>query len=159
MRSVMPTRSASCLGVSRRSSMCKPPSSAISLSPTTCEANRFGLFGAKHFRQRLIKSLKMLNDRCWGVRRGKTIGKSFVAKQPRNQEWNQPTLGHLPYLGLCLGGSLEGRARTGSEPSVHLTFKFAKRSSIASTPSHGLRDRTPNACASLTPPPLPLLCD
>ena len=58
------------------------------------------LFGAILFRQRLIKSLKVLDDRCWGVRRGKTIGKSFVAKQPCNQEWNQPTLGHLPYLGL-----------------------------------------------------------
>ena len=58
------------------------------------------LFGAILFRQRLIKSLKVLDDRCWGVRRGKTFGKSFVANQPCNQEWNQPTLGHLPYLGL-----------------------------------------------------------
>jgi hypothetical protein len=85
-----------------------------------------GLVGAKLFRQRLIESLKIFNDRCWGVTRRKTIRKSFVAQQPRNQEWNQPTLGHLPYL-VCVQPRRKSRGFAPEPgPSVHLAFKFAQ---------------------------------
>ena len=54
-----------------------------------------GVFrGAKLFRQRLVESFKIFDDRCWRVRRGNAIGKSVAAKQPRNQQCNQP-IGHV----------------------------------------------------------------
>ena len=49
---------------------------------------------AKLFRQRLVESFKIFGDRRWRVRRGNTIGKSVAAKQPCNQQCNQP-VGHV----------------------------------------------------------------
>ena len=54
-----------------------------------------GFLSAELFRQRLVEFLKIFDDRCWRVRRGNAIGKSCAARHSRNEECNQPTLGHL----------------------------------------------------------------
>jgi hypothetical protein len=53
-----------------------------------------GFLSAELFGQRLVKFLKIFDDRCWRVRCGKAIGKSLAAKQSRNREYNKPTHGH-----------------------------------------------------------------